>query len=79
MFPFLPPNVPGHQPVCEDLTPMNRHTLNDTEKAEYITAEKCLMNSPPKAGITGAQNRWDELHWAHVHTSNIIHGVGACK
>lgn len=53
------------------------HTLTDDEKSAYITAEKCLMSSPPKLGtIEGAKNRWDELHWVHIHTSNIIHGVG---
>lgn len=41
------------------------HNLSDTEKAEYLRAEKCLMESPAKLGtIKGAQNRWDELQWA---------------
>ncbi|ETS76937.1 hypothetical protein PFICI_10811 [Pestalotiopsis fici W106-1] len=53
------------------------HTLEDNEKQEYLDAVKCLFNSPPKANITGAKNRYDELHWVHIHQSNIIHGVGA--
>ncbi|KAI0163486.1 amino acid transporter [Pestalotiopsis sp. NC0098] len=53
------------------------HTLEDTEKSDYISAVKCLMTSPPVTGIAGAKNRWDELHYCHIQQSNFIHGVGA--
>ena len=49
--------------------------MTDTEKALYIEAELCLMARPAQAGITGAQNRWDELDWAHIAQSNVIHNV----
>lgn len=55
----------------------SRTSLTDTEKAEYIRAEKCLMTSSPRNNITGAKTRWDELQWAHIAQSNIIHGVGS--
>ncbi|KAJ4387336.1 hypothetical protein N0V93_007925 [Gnomoniopsis smithogilvyi] len=51
--------------------------LTDTEKADYIRAEQCLMTSAPRTNITGAKTRWDELQWAHIAQSNIIHGVGS--
>ncbi|GME39079.1 amino acid transporter [Neofusicoccum parvum] len=50
--------------------------MSDTEKSAYIEAELCLMSTPAKAGIEGAQNRWDELDWAHIAQSNIVHNVG---
>lgn len=49
--------------------------MSDTEKSAYIEAELCLMSTPAKAGIEGAQNRWDELDWAHIAQSNIVHNV----
>lgn len=49
--------------------------MTDIEKASYIEAELCLMARPAQAGITGAQNRWDELDWAHIAQSNVIHNV----
>ncbi|ETS80056.1 hypothetical protein PFICI_07585 [Pestalotiopsis fici W106-1] len=53
------------------------HTLTDDEKAEYLRAEKCLIESPAKGGVVdGAVTRWDELHWVHITQSNVIHGVG---
>lgn len=52
-----------------------RHSLTTAERHAYIDAELCLMSSPPKSGLEGAKNRWDELHWVHVVQSNVIHGV----
>lgn len=52
-----------------------RHNLTIAERHAYIDAELCLMSSPPKTGLEGAKNRWDELHWVHVVQSNVIHGV----
>lgn len=53
-----------------------RRTLTDEEKSAYLTAEKCLINSPAKSGIERAVTRWDELQWAHIAQSNDVHGVG---
>lgn len=52
-----------------------RNSLSDGEKAAYIDAELCLMSSPPKLDIEGAQNRWDEIMYAHIVQSNVIHDV----
>lgn len=52
-----------------------RHTLTDAEKKEYIDAELCVMASPAKSGIEVAQNRWDELTYAHAVQSNFMHRV----
>lgn len=49
--------------------------MTDTEKSAYIDAELCLMASPSQASIEGALNRWDELDWAHIAQSNVIHNV----
>ncbi|KAJ3529389.1 hypothetical protein NM208_g9783 [Fusarium decemcellulare] len=51
--------------------------MSDDEKSAYIEAELCLMNRPAKTGIQGALNRWDELDWAHIAQTNVIHDVGA--
>ncbi|ORY61288.1 amino acid transporter [Pseudomassariella vexata] len=51
--------------------------LKPQEKSDYIKAELCLMSSPPKLNIPGAQNRWDELQWNHVIQTNFVHDVGA--
>ncbi|CAG9953082.1 unnamed protein product [Clonostachys rosea f. rosea IK726] len=53
------------------------HRMSVDERKEYIDAELCLMERPPIAGIEGAQNLWDELQFAHITQSNIIHNVGA--
>lgn len=52
--------------------------MEDSEKAEYMRAVKCLIDSPAKGGVNdAAKTRWDELQWVHITQSNIIHGVGA--
>lgn len=33
------------------------------------------MSSPPKAGIAGAKNRWDELQYIHIAQTDYVHGV----
>ncbi|KAI0014819.1 Di-copper centre-containing protein [Xylariomycetidae sp. FL0641] len=52
-------------------------TLTEQEKHDYLQADLCLMATPPKSGIKGAQSRWDELQYAHVSQVDYIHGVGA--
>lgn len=76
----LLPKLPFHGTEFLLSSPPPRHTLTDSEKSDYLQAEKCLMSSPAKLGtIEGAENRWDELQWAHIYQSNVIHGVGDCK
>lgn len=56
------------------------NNMTDTEKSAYINAELCLMNTTAKTDIEGAINRWDELDWAHIVQSNVIHNtVGSSK
>ncbi|KAH9904731.1 Di-copper centre-containing protein [Xylariomycetidae sp. FL2044] len=51
--------------------------LTDDEKRDYLNADLCLMAAPPRSGIPGAVNRWEELQYAHIAQSDYIHGVGA--
>ncbi|KAL3469805.1 hypothetical protein BJX99DRAFT_64400 [Aspergillus californicus] len=53
------------------------HNMSDSEKSAWTDAELCLMESPPKLGLEGPLNRWDELLYVHVVQSNFIHDVGA--
>ncbi|KAH0430728.1 amino acid transporter [Colletotrichum camelliae] len=53
------------------------NNMTDTEKSAYINAELCLMNTTAKTDIEGAINRWDELDWAHIVQSNVIHNTGS--
>ena len=55
----------------------HREELSDTQRKSYIDATLCLINTPAKNGITGAQNLWDELHFVHIVQSAYIHFVGA--
>ncbi|KAF4820078.1 Tyrosinase ustQ [Colletotrichum siamense] len=52
------------------------NALTNDEKTSYIEAELCLMSRPPRAGVAGAQNLWDELHYTHIYQGNYIHYVG---
>lgn len=61
---------------CHQVLRKKRHTLSNDEKSSYLTAVKCLMESPAKTGIKGAVYRWDELQALHSEQSNFIHGVG---
>ncbi|KAI1097179.1 Di-copper centre-containing protein [Jackrogersella minutella] len=51
--------------------------LTSEEKLDYLNADVCLMSSPPKSGIAGAKNRWDELQYIHIVQTDYVHGVGA--
>lgn len=57
-----------------------RHKLSPTEKAAYIQADLCLMNSPAKAfvDVEGVETRWDDLQWLHISLANVIHEVVRC-
>jgi tyrosinase len=50
--------------------------LTDVEKKAYIDAELCLMGKPPKLGVTGSQNLWDDLMYAHIYQAGVIHNDG---
>lgn len=50
--------------------------LTNDEKKAYLDAELCLMNLPAKAGFPGAQTRWDDLQFAHINSTNVVHDVG---
>lgn len=52
------------------------HNLTAEDKAAYIEAELCLMNSPPKTGHPLAQNRWDEFTITHTVQTQWVHNVG---
>ena len=67
--------LPGTVDKSSSMTKNHRNNMTTTEKSAYIDAELCLMSRPAQAGITGAQNRWDELDWAHITQSNVIHNV----
>ncbi|KAI0116207.1 Di-copper centre-containing protein [Hypoxylon sp. NC0597] len=54
-----------------------RTNLTSTEKLKYLNADLCLISSPPKTGLPGAKNRWDELQYVHIAQTNYVHGVGA--
>ncbi|KAI6263822.1 hypothetical protein MCOR07_010646 [Pyricularia oryzae] len=52
-------------------------TLTDAEKADYLQAEVCLMETPSKTGYAGSRTRWDELQAMHVAQVQFIHAVGS--
>ena len=53
-----------------------RRTFNDTEKADYITAVKCLQSQPAqKPMIQAARTRFDELQALHIYFAEGIHVV----
>ncbi|KAI1413349.1 Di-copper centre-containing protein [Hypoxylon sp. FL1857] len=56
---------------------MSWTNLTSTEKIEYLNADLCLISSPPKSGLPGAKNRWDELQYVHIAQTDYVHGVGA--
>ncbi|KAI1087408.1 Di-copper centre-containing protein [Rostrohypoxylon terebratum] len=63
---------------CTEITKrMPWGNLTSTEKSDYIKADLCVMSSPPKSGIKGAKNRWDELQYIHIAQTDYVHGVGA--
>lgn len=49
------------------------HYMTDAEKKAYIDAELCLINTPATLGFAGAQSKFDELQYSHIHQSNVVH------
>lgn len=53
------------------------NVLTDDERQEFLRANKCLMEIPPRTGtIWNAQNRWDEFSYVHISMANYIHDSG---
>lgn len=58
------------------LTCMYRDNLNETERAQYIDAVKCLRAKPaitPQSVAAGALNRMDDFTVQHVNQTLFIH------
>lgn len=51
------------------------HTMTNEEKKAYIDADLCLMSLPATMGFPGAQTRWDDLMFAHINSTNVVHDV----
>ena len=55
---------------------MDRDNLNNTERAQYIDAVKCLRSLPaitPPFIAAGARNRIDDFTVSHVNQTLFIH------
>jgi hypothetical protein len=54
---------------------MYRRTLNDIEKADYISAVKCLQSRPafePPA-ISAIKSRFDDFQASHIQLADKVH------
>lgn len=54
---------------------MYRRTLNDTEKADYISAVRCLQSRPafePRT-ISAIQTRFDDFQALHIQLADRVH------
>jgi hypothetical protein len=49
--------------------------MTNAEKNAYIDADLCLMSLPAKMGFPGAVTRWDDLQFAHINSTNVVHDV----
>jgi hypothetical protein len=50
--------------------------LSNAHKQQYVAAMKCLYSKPPRSGLPGVKNRWDDLVAIHQRMADIIHNVG---
>jgi tyrosinase len=50
--------------------------LTDQQKTNYMTAMKCLLQSPSKTSLQAVRNRLDDLTAVHQKYSSTIHNVG---
>ena len=58
-----------------NLSAINRRTLNDTEKTDYINAVKCLQSRPafePRS-ISAIQSRFDDFQALHIQVADRVH------
>ncbi|RDW63562.1 hypothetical protein BP6252_11107 [Coleophoma cylindrospora] len=53
-------------------------TLSKVQQLEYLSAVKCMQNTPPrtKALYSGVQNRYDDFVALHINMTDQIHFVG---
>ncbi|KAI1762568.1 Di-copper centre-containing protein [Hypoxylon sp. FL1150] len=72
--------VPYQRRIDECTVPIQRKSwtaLTSEEKLGYLKADLCLMSTPAKSGIPGADTLWDELQYAHIIQVPYVHFVGA--
>jgi tyrosinase len=56
------------------LTVCDRRKLNNTEKANYIKAVKCLQARPPlHQNIAAVRTRFDEFQALHINVADRVH------
>ena len=56
------------------LTVCGRRKLNNTEKADYIKAVKCLQARPPlHQNIAAVRTRFDEFQALHIDVADRVH------
>ena len=61
-------------PHFDLLTVCGRRKLDDTEKANYIKAVKCLQARPPlHQNITAVRTRFDEFQFLHIDVADRVH------
>ena len=61
-------------PYFDILTFCVRRKLNDTEKANYIRAVKCLQARPPLyQNIAAVRTRFDEFQALHIDVADRVH------
>ncbi|OJI96468.1 hypothetical protein ASPVEDRAFT_78237 [Aspergillus versicolor CBS 583.65] len=74
----LPPKHAMPHGICTERVQRKAwQTLTYSQKKAYIDADLCLMKSPPKLDVRGAQNIWDELQYVHILQSNVVHFTGS--
>ena len=63
-------------PHFEILTVCGRRKLDDTEKANYIKAIKCLQARPPlHKNIAAVRTRFDEFQALHIDVADRVHST----
>jgi hypothetical protein len=61
-------------PHFDLLTVCGRRKLNNTEKANYIKAVKCLQARPPlHQTIAAVRTRFDEFQALHIDVADRVH------
>jgi hypothetical protein len=75
-------NLSSTCPHFDLLTVCARRRLNNTEKANYIKAVKCLQARPPlHPNIAAVKTRFDEFQALHIDVADRVHttvNLGYC-